>query len=164
MTAQLNGHIPDSDREILSGDVDFFLENIETIASAMSAQLETILSHLCRIADPQKPPEIDDLPAKAEALRNTATQDLPSELAARRVELANTAYKVLTTHRLVLETSIRILEQTMHGSLARATKTKAEYLHARATVLGLQARYVFHNALQVLTQFLFAETVLERHH
>ena len=108
----------------------------------MSSQLDTILSHLCKIADPHRPPETDRLPAKAEALRNVATQDLPSGLAAGRVELANTAYQVLTTHRLVLETSIRILEQTMHGSFARATKTKAEYLHAKATVLGLQARYV----------------------
>jgi hypothetical protein len=140
VTAQLSGHIPDSDREVLSGDVDFFLEHIDTIASSMATQLNTILSHLCRIADPQKPLEIDRLPVKADTLRNSATQDLPSELAAGRVDLANTAYQLLTTHRIILETSIRILEQTMHGSLARATKTKAEYLHARATVLGLQAR------------------------
>jgi hypothetical protein len=108
----------------------------------MSSQLSTILSHLCKIADPHKPPGTDRLSEKAETLRNAATQELPSELAAGRVELANTAYQVLTTHRLVLETSIRILEQTMHGSIARATKTKAEYLHAKATVLGLQARCV----------------------
>ncbi|KAF2708534.1 hypothetical protein K504DRAFT_468859 [Pleomassaria siparia CBS 279.74] len=144
VTAQLNGHIPDSNRETLSGDVSLFLENIDKIALAVSVQLNTVLSHLCVIADPQKPPEIDRLSTKAQTLRDEATHDLPSELAAGRVELANTAYKVLTTHRRVLESSIRILEQTMHGSLARATKTKAEYMHARATVLGLQARIHTH--------------------
>lgn len=33
-----------------------------------------------------------------------------------------------------------MLEQTSHGSLARHTKARAELLHSRATLLGLQAR------------------------
>jgi hypothetical protein len=32
----------------------------------------------------------------------------------------------------------------MHGSLSRATKAKAEFLHARATLLGLQAKMHTH--------------------
>lgn len=140
ITAKISGQVPNSDREILSGDVAFFLQHAPTISSAISQQLTTVTELLCKIADPNRALAIDDLRASAEKLKNAATSDLPSELADGKVRLANTAYEVLSLHREVLETSIRILEQTQHGSLARASKAKAEHLHARATVLGLQAR------------------------
>ncbi|KAF2107247.1 hypothetical protein BDV96DRAFT_302502 [Lophiotrema nucula] len=140
VTAQLSGQIPDSDRNILAGDVDSFLENISTISAEISYQLITIAEHLCKIADPIKTPSISNLNEKAAFLQAQAMAELPESLAREREELANTAYKVLTLHRQVLETSIKILEQTMHGSLARATKAKAEHLGTRATSLGLQAK------------------------
>jgi hypothetical protein len=140
VTAQLSGHIPASDREILSGDLDVFLGNVNVISEAISSQLDTVGELLCRIADPVKTPAAEQLVSKAVGLQDAATKDLPKELSDAHVHLANTAYAVLSIHRQVLENSIRILEQTMHGSLARATKAKAEFLHSRATLLGLQAR------------------------
>jgi hypothetical protein len=140
VTAQLNGHVPDSDREILSSDIDFFLDNISTISDALSTQLSVIVEYLCKVADPKSPPAISNLSAKATSLHQTATQDLPSELSSARIFLINTTSTLLTTHLSVLSTSIRILEQTQHGALARHTKSSAELLHMRATVLGLQAK------------------------
>lgn len=89
------------------------------------------------------PPHISALPSKASSLQQQATQDLPHALATARFDLANMAYEVLTLHRGVLETAIRILEQTMHGALARGAKARAEVVRAQSTLLGLQARYVF---------------------
>ncbi|KAF2185252.1 hypothetical protein K469DRAFT_165170 [Zopfia rhizophila CBS 207.26] len=140
ITAQLSGHVPDLDREVLEGDVEFFLENVEPISTAISQQLTIVADHLGKIANPKAPPSIPSLPSTSQTLLSSATVDLPAELATERVELANLAYKVLTTHRQVLETVIRILEQSKHGSISRATKTRAELLNSKAVALGLRAR------------------------
>jgi len=52
VTAQLSGHIAAEDREILSGDVTFFIDNISTICEAISTQLSTVTGLLCTICDP----------------------------------------------------------------------------------------------------------------
>ncbi|KAF2005099.1 hypothetical protein P154DRAFT_551557 [Amniculicola lignicola CBS 123094] len=140
VTAQLNGHVPPSDRPILAGDIEYFLSAIAPISIALSTQLTLLASHICKIADPIKRPNVEDLLHKAEELHRASNVDLPNDLAEEKVSLANTAYRVLDVHRQVLETAIRILEQTMHGSLARSAKAKAEYLHARASLVGVQAR------------------------
>ncbi|KAH7075351.1 hypothetical protein BKA63DRAFT_594751 [Paraphoma chrysanthemicola] len=140
VTAQLNGHVPESDREILSGDVDFFLENITTISDALATHLSVVTDYLCTIADPKDPPETPDLASRARSLYASATQDLPDQLAQARIDLANTTSTLLHTHLTLLKTSIRILERTQHGALARHTKSSAELLHLRATLLGLQAK------------------------
>lgn len=137
----LSGLIPEpSDREILSGDVGVFLDNIDIIASAISSQLETIASHLCVIAGPLCPKPSASLSTTAENLLKTATLDLPRDLTEARTNLTNSLTSVLTLHKQILEASIRILEQTSHGSLARHTKARAELLHSRAKLIGLQAR------------------------
>jgi hypothetical protein len=121
-----------------------FLDNIDIIASAISTQLETITQHLCTIASPLSPPGPATLPTTAEDLISSATITLPQELAAARTELTNHLTALLSLHKQVLETSIRILEQTQHGVLSRHTKARAELLHSRATLLGLQAKcYTF---------------------
>lgn len=140
MTAQLNDHVPDSDREILSGDVDFFIDNINTVSDALSTQLIVIVDHLCKIADPNSPPVISDLANRARVLLFDATTDLPQDLTTSLTHLTTTLTTLLSTHLTLLTTSIRILEQTQHGALARHTKSSAELIHARATVLGLQAK------------------------
>ena len=140
MTAQLNGHIPNSDRDILSGDIDFFHSNVTTIADSLSTQLIVITEYLSKIANPKSPPAISNLSRTAADLYQTAYHDLPHDLSTAQSDLANTAVSYLATHRQLLETSIRILEQTQHGSLARRTKSSAELLHTKATLLGLQAK------------------------
>ncbi|KAF1962911.1 hypothetical protein CC80DRAFT_461335 [Byssothecium circinans] len=140
LTAQISAPISPQDREILAADTATFFSNIDIIASALSTHLVTIATLLCKIADPVTPPAIDSLRLRAERLRDAATQILPREISEEKVCLANMMFDFLTLHREVLTTSISIIEQTQHGSLARHTKAKAEALHARATVLGLQAR------------------------
>ncbi|KAL5116244.1 hypothetical protein ACEQ8H_005909 [Pleosporales sp. CAS-2024a] len=138
--AQLNGHVSVSDREVLTGDNVTFFDNISTISDALSTQLVVLVDCLCNIADPKSPPAISDLSMKAISLLNESTQILPQELATARINLTNTISELLTTHLKLLSTAIRIMEQTQHGALARHTKSSAELLHTRATILGLQAK------------------------
>ncbi|KAH8717122.1 hypothetical protein GQ44DRAFT_751892 [Phaeosphaeriaceae sp. PMI808] len=138
--AQLNGHVPESDRDILISDVDYFLENITTISDTLSSQLSVVAEYLCKIADPKNPPSIFDLPRKATSIYHTATLDLPHEISSAHIELSNITSTLLATHLHLLSTSIRIMEQTQHGALARHTKASAELLHTRATLLALQAK------------------------
>ncbi|KAK4982704.1 putative alpha-1,6-mannosyltransferase mnn11 [Elasticomyces elasticus] len=49
-------------------------------------------------------------------------------LSQRRIELADLASNVLATHRTLLEAVVRALEQTLHGSVARGVRAKADYL------------------------------------
>ncbi|KAH9875453.1 hypothetical protein J1614_004945 [Plenodomus biglobosus] len=138
--ALLSGQISDSDREILAEDISFFLSNISTISDALSTQLAATAEHLCTIADPTNPPSLDELNTAAASLQDSATRSLPASLQLAHLDLTNTASKLLSTHLSLLSTSIRILEQTQHGALARHTRTSAELLHSRATLLGLQAK------------------------
>ncbi|OCK75363.1 hypothetical protein K432DRAFT_337579 [Lepidopterella palustris CBS 459.81] len=136
--AQLHGQIALEDREILEDDTDYFLENIEPISRAISTTLTTTTTHLALIANPDTPPPIPSLPKASTALLDS-TSNLADELSHTRIALATLVSKVLQTHRDLLETLIRILEQTMHGSVARATRAQAELLAAKATSLDLQA-------------------------
>ncbi|KAF2447247.1 hypothetical protein P171DRAFT_519532 [Karstenula rhodostoma CBS 690.94] len=144
VTAQLTGQIPPSDRDILAADTQFFLSNIDIISSALSDQLATTATLLCKIADSKATTPIDELRLKAEEIRSAATLDLPKELAASKVHLANSAHTLLTLHLSLLQTSILILERTQHGALARATSTHADHIAARATLLSLQAKIHTH--------------------
>ncbi|KAH7117031.1 hypothetical protein B0J11DRAFT_107424 [Dendryphion nanum] len=138
--SQLHNQLSSSDLSILTNDTDLFLDNISTISTALSTQLTLLTTQICKIADPLHDLEIELLPAKAAQLKEEATILLPTDIAQARAALANTAYDVLTLHRQILTTAIQILEQTKHGSIARATKSKAELLQSRALLLSLQAR------------------------
>ncbi|KAH6841383.1 hypothetical protein AA0119_g9366 [Alternaria tenuissima] len=140
VTAQLNGQISASDRDILSSDIGFFHSNIGLIASALSTQLVTIADYLCMIASPSSVPPISSLANIAQTLENSATESLPSDLQAATTHLTNTLTTLLNTHSTLLSTSIKILEQTQQGALARHTKSSAELLQTKAILLGLQAK------------------------
>lgn len=142
--AQLTGQISPSDRDILAADTQFFLSNIDIISPALSDQLTTTATLLCKIADSKATPSIDELRSKASEIRSAATLDLPKELADEKIHLADTAHALLTLHLSLLQTSILILERTQHGALARATSTRADLIAARATLLNLQAKIHTH--------------------
>lgn len=140
VTAQLNGHIQDADGEIISADVEFFVDNISAISDAISTQLGIVVDYLCKLADPKSPPAISNLSMSATSLHQDASKSLPIDLFTARIQLTNTMSSLLTEHLSFLTTSIRVLEQNQHGALARHTKVTAELLQTRATVLGLQAK------------------------
>lgn len=73
-----------------------------------------------------------------------------TNLASRRLSLTQTTAEIHEQYRKILELSIRILEQTIYGSVSRGTKAKADYL---ATVAeGM------HKKLQIQQRQLVAQT------
>jgi len=139
-TAQLSGQIEDSDRDILSADISFLLSHTPTICDALSTYLSVTAQYLCQIADPANPPPLEELNTTATKLHDLATHTLPAELQQVRLHLINALSTTLSTHLALLKTSIRILEQTQHGALARQTRSSADLLHSRSILLGLQAQ------------------------
>ncbi|KAH7046570.1 hypothetical protein B0J12DRAFT_131385 [Macrophomina phaseolina] len=140
VAAQLNGRIPSSEREILQEDVAYFTEHINPISRALSTYLKSIAIQLCRIAAPEHDPSpslIPDLPTIAQ----DHIDDLvaaTTALAAHRTRLADLAAAVLDAQTHLMQTVVRILEQTVHGSVARAVRAKAEHLAAVAKGLELK--------------------------
>jgi hypothetical protein len=86
-------------------------------------------------SDPGKAPEI-----LAELSRSVTTYQ--SDLAATRLHITRESGNVHELYKQVLATSIRLLEQTIHGSVSRASRAKAEYLaivvEGMAKKLGIQ--------------------------
>lgn len=60
--------------------------------------------------------------------RQTSIAKADAEIATTRLKLVHEASDLHHLYRKVMETSIRLLEQTIHGSVARSTKAKADYL------------------------------------
>lgn len=80
------------------------------------------------------PPLAPQLQERVQSLRRVQLSELP---AARR-QMAATAAAVLAVKTLLLERTVVILERVKYGTLARATKAKAEHL---ATVAqGLEGK------------------------
>lgn len=53
VTAQLADHIPDpGDREMIAGDVDYFVQNLDLVCEALGGMLEGVAERLCKVVDP----------------------------------------------------------------------------------------------------------------
>jgi diphthamide biosynthesis protein 3 len=63
-------------------------------------------------------------------------------ISATRIRIVDLSEQIHATHREILESAVRILEQTMHGSVARGIKARAEHLGTVAKGLDLKIRLV----------------------
>jgi diphthamide biosynthesis protein 3 len=75
---------------------------------------------------------------RMQALRQLQFATLP----AARTQMAAAAAEVLVMRAAVLERTVTLLERTKHGSLARATKARAEHLHTVAHGVEGKLKYV----------------------
>jgi len=82
---------------------------------------------LAGLLDLDDPPTLETLPQAVAKLKDS-TSGARSTTAEIRLALAREASDLHATYRKIMEAGIRILEQTIHGSVARGTKAKADYL------------------------------------
>lgn len=82
---------------------------------------------LAKVLDPEHPPPVDTLSESVDKLKNEIST-LESKTSATRTEITQEVSLVQNLYRQVIETSIHLLERTIHGSVSRGTKAKAEYL------------------------------------
>ncbi|KAK5705253.1 hypothetical protein LTR97_002371 [Elasticomyces elasticus] len=125
--AMLGGEIAEEDKDLVSAELERFTEHIPRITAAISKRLEEDSNVLERLlADGESIPQAN-IPANVQQLKNNATK-YRTQLAHSRLGLASDVQQLHNLYRQTMEASIRILEQTIHGSVARGTKAKADYL------------------------------------
>ncbi|KAK8248310.1 hypothetical protein HDK77DRAFT_481727 [Phyllosticta capitalensis] len=131
---QVNGRIPDHYQEILEPELDYFKENIEPVADLLEDSIISTAVQLCRIIDPEFSADdpdfsiLDDAPHILSRQREIEEQS--ASLGAHRAQLSDLAASIMQAQAELVETVVKVLEQTVHGTLARFLRAKAEHLAA----------------------------------
>ncbi|KAL2821912.1 zf-CSL-domain-containing protein [Aspergillus granulosus] len=139
----LNDELDDASvHSLLAPDIDKFYTSLPMLMPAFARALSSDVQDLRALADAsggtQRPnvrvktarqsPLSPQMSERVQTLRQLQLSKLP----AARTQMAATAAEVLAMRAAVLERTVTLLERTKHGSLARATKAKAEHLHTVA--------------------------------
>ncbi|KAK1810436.1 hypothetical protein LTR12_015204 [Friedmanniomyces endolithicus] len=145
--AMLGSEVWDEDSNIVNAELESFNTHTTPIGTAISKRLNEdarTLRQLLRLGCHQSATSITQTIQHLQ----TSTSTSQAQLDRARLALAGNIEHFHTLHRQILETSIRILEQTIHGSVARSTKAKTEYLATVAEGMnkkvGLQHAQLMH--------------------
>ena len=119
----------------------FVQDDPSRVAAAIELNLNRDTKALAHTIYPiTKPDPSKTLQALTELSRSAAAHR--SDLAATQLDITHEAGKVHDLYKQILASSIQLLEQTIHGSVSRASKAKAEYLaivaEGMAKKLGVQ--------------------------
>ncbi|KAK7518783.1 uncharacterized protein IWZ02DRAFT_489601 [Phyllosticta citriasiana] len=131
---QVNGRIDKSHQEILESELVFFKENIESVSDLLEDSITSTAIQLCRIIDPDLSADdpdysvLDDPPNILARQQEIEAQSC--SLGTHRAQLSDLAASILQTQAELMEVIVKILEQTVHGTLARFLRAKAEHLAA----------------------------------
>ncbi|KAI9777096.1 MAG: hypothetical protein M1839_009052 [Geoglossum umbratile] len=153
VAAMLSAGLRGEERELLEDDVEYFLNHLRPIGSVLSAYLYNSAIQLVKIVYPEESnPKtlrtlIPTLPTHISTLRQTLLSQQDS-LSTNHLSLTATSCTVLSTHRNLLETIIRTLEQTKHGSVARGARAHAEHLSIVAESMDAKLKILEHEALR----------------
>lgn len=101
--------------------------NVQHIAQCLSTHFSQDIESISTIIDPDDPPSSQNLTSTISSLK-TSISSTEDRSGARRLELATEATRLHDLNRKVIEQTIALLEQSIHGSVARASKAKADYL------------------------------------
>ena len=102
-------------------------ENIKPITTALLKLLQQDVDILATLVDPDESPSAESLPAAIQDLK-TSISNSRSIVGKSRLTLVQKASTLHDLYRQAIERSIRILGQTIHGSVARGTKAEVDYL------------------------------------
>ncbi|KAI7548613.1 hypothetical protein KC331_g4305 [Hortaea werneckii] len=125
--ASLAGHIGDEDKDIIANELEKFHEYAPRIAEAISKNVQKDATALASLLSPDNAPHVEDLVDTIRKVQETIATST-SQLSELRISLAQEIPTLHELYREIIQTSIRVLEQTIHGSVARGTKAKADYL------------------------------------
>ena len=137
VSAQLRGELSTSDQEILADDIDYFLASIPAISQAISSHLVSTGHLITTLLSSGSETDISKLVSLATELHDSIPNQSTS-ISLTRSQITNLTTTLHSTYTLLLEHSIRLLEQTLHGSIARGTRSKAEHLSTVAKGLELK--------------------------
>ncbi|KAK4548076.1 hypothetical protein LTR36_010796 [Oleoguttula mirabilis] len=94
-----------------------------------------MVTTLAQLLASGSPRSLEELPTSIARLLADITTSR-TELAQSRIGLAQDVSALHELYRQVMQASIRVLEQMMHGSVARGTKAKADHLAAVAECMS----------------------------
>lgn len=117
------------------------------LAKALSRQLEQDTDALAQLVASDSARSMNELPAGITTLLGD-TAVSRENLAHARLALAQEVAKLHELYRQVIQFSIRVLEQTIHGSVARGTKAKAEHLAVVAEGMNKKLHLQYGQLLQ----------------
>lgn len=148
---------PDTD-ELMSDEISAFRANLDTISSALSTYLTTLHTNLSETAatlfpvntpqpttrlrsqNSQIQPQIQSLSTTLSTATTTSSSLLTSTLPSTLSTTLTSLHSGLDNHTTTLTNTIRTLELTTHGSHARYTTARANYLTAVSRGIALKAR------------------------
>ncbi|KJY00155.1 hypothetical protein TI39_contig340g00020 [Zymoseptoria brevis] len=127
IAAALQAQLSPDDFDLLHEDMDKFKNNAQPISRLISKAAAKDLSTLAHLATTSGHDRDISLISSLKKSKDTIS-DSSNALSRLRGEMTQEALTAQSLYRQALEISIRILEQTVHGSLSRGTKAKADYL------------------------------------
>ncbi|KAK4507101.1 hypothetical protein PRZ48_000835 [Zasmidium cellare] len=139
IAASLSARLSKEDMNLLRDDVEKFKENIALIALVVSHAAAEDITGIARLLQQDKPLDWRDLPSRLQGLQEETSQTR-SAINSTRLSLIQQSSTIHTLYRQALELSIRTLEQTIHGSVSRYTKAKAEYLATVAKAMNAKTQ------------------------
>ncbi|KAK1055194.1 hypothetical protein LTR74_015844 [Friedmanniomyces endolithicus] len=125
--AMLGGEVWDEDSGLVNAELESFNTHTTSIGRAISERLNEDASTLRQLLGIENHRSATSITQTIQNLQSsTSTSQI--QLDRSRLALAGNVEHFHALQRQILESSIRILEQTIHGSVARSTKSKTEYL------------------------------------
>lgn len=121
------------------------------------------ITTLATMLNPEEPPSTEQLAASIKRHKDSLSTS-QSTLTTSRLSLAQEVSKLQDLYRQVIERSIRILEQIIHGSVARGAKTKADYLALVAEGMSKKVSLQHGQLLAQLYSPAFQEALENRLH
>jgi hypothetical protein len=105
------------------------------------------------MAASKEPPSTSDLPDVIRGLQDNISAE-QVHLSQARLSLTNEIRQLHDLYRQIMQASIRILEQTIHGAVSRGARAKADYL---ATMAEAMSKKISVQKLQLLQQAYSSE-------
>jgi hypothetical protein len=92
-------------------------------------------------SNPSAAPDVSKLPSQGTALQDSISNQTMS-IALTRARVTELSDQTHAAYRELFEASVRVIEQTLHGSVARGVKAKSEHLAAVSKGMELKLQYV----------------------
>lgn len=140
---------------------DLVKRNAGIINTALSNYFEEDVAVLCTMFDPVHQVPITDLHASITKLKSDVLTN-QAQLIESRLLLAQEASKLHGLYRELIEGPIRMLEQTIHGAVARGARAKAEHLATVAEGMDKKVRVQHGQLLSQLFTSAFKDALEDR--
>jgi hypothetical protein len=116
-------------------------QEIALLNDMATTGVQSVSADSSQLSNIKHQPPAKQLPANVSALLNVLSSQVAA-IASTRARIADLMDALAATNREALESGVRVLEQTVHGSVSRAAKARAENAGVVAKGLELKIKFV----------------------